>query len=133
MVERITMANQKFTDKGHPIHDAFAKKEKDITDLIANFAGDIRFVYVHAAFFIVWIVANKTMSTPFDPYPFIFLTFVVSLEAIFLATFVLINQNKDADRSDRRARLDLEVDKRSEKQIEELQRSLEEVKSLLKK
>ena len=126
------MANNTIAPKEHSMHDALVKKEQDFTDQIAHFAGDIRFVYVHAVFFIVWIAVNVLMDDPFDPYPFIFLTFVVSLEAIFLATFVLINQNKDSVKTERRARLDLEVDKRSEKEIEEIKISIEELKKSLK-
>ena len=127
------MANSKNEKREHPIHDAFVKKETSLTDSIAKFAGDIRFVYVHALIFIIWVLGNVFAEGSFDPYPFTFLTFIVSLEAIFLSTFVLINQNKDAAHADRRARLDLEVDKRSEKQIEEMIQSIDEIKVILKK
>ena len=129
MVERLTMANE----KEHKLHDAIMKKERNFTDRIARFAGDIRFVYWHALVFILWIMVNVILRDPFDPYPFIFLTFIVSLEAIFLSTFVLINQNRDTIRSERRAQLDLEVDKRAEKEIQEIKQALTELKSLLKK
>jgi uncharacterized membrane protein len=46
---------------------------------------------------------------PFDPFPFGLLTTAVSLEAIFLSTFVLISQNRQAQLADRRAELDLQV------------------------
>jgi uncharacterized membrane protein len=55
-------------------------------------------LYVHAVWFAVWIVVNLGLTgfKRFDPYPFGLLTMTVSLEAIFLATFVLISQNRTA-------------------------------------
>lgn len=60
-------------------------------DVITGFCGDMRFVYVHAVAFAVWI-ATKGFGN--DTFPFNFLTMVVSLEAIFLSTFILISQNR---------------------------------------
>jgi uncharacterized membrane protein len=55
------------------------------------------FVYLHVVWFVVWIVAGTVIG--FDSYPFGLLTMIVSLEAIFLSTFVMISQNRaDAKR-----------------------------------
>src|SRR3954463_11890511 len=53
----------------------------------------------------------------FDPYPFGLLTMVVSLEAIFLATFVLLSQNRQAEDAEQRAELDLQINLLSEHEI----------------
>ena len=64
-----------------------------IADRITAFAGSMTFVYVHIAWFAVWIVFRV------EKYPFGLLTMIVSLEAIFLSTFVMISQNRaDAKR-----------------------------------
>ena len=64
-----------------------------IADKITTFAGSMRFVYIHAVWFAAWIILRV------EPYPFGLLTMIVSLEAIFLATFVMISQNRaDAKR-----------------------------------
>jgi len=81
---------------------------------ITDFAGSMAFVYVHVLWFGVWILCNTGVFrfppfTGFDPFPFSFLTLVVSLEAIFLSTFVLIGQNNLGRSSERRADLDLQV------------------------
>src|SRR5579883_1690375 len=61
-----------------------------IADAITAFAGSMIFVYIHIAWFIVWIITQ-----PFgDKFPFGLLTMIVSLEAIFLSTFVMISQNR---------------------------------------
>jgi uncharacterized membrane protein len=88
-----------------------------IADAITAFAGTMQFVYLHAMWFAVWIVVNKGWvgkGAVFDPYPFGLLTMIVSLEAIFLSTFVMISQNRQAARENVRADLDFETNLRSE-------------------
>ena len=68
------------------------------------------FVWIHVAIFTAWLGYNVLpVFKPFDPYPFTFLTLVVSLEAIFLSTFILISQNYDMRISERRNQLDLQI------------------------
>lgn len=68
-----------------------------LADAITNVAGSMLFVYIHLAVFSYWLI---TAGHPFvdDPFPFGLLTMVVSLEAIFLSTFVMISQNRADDR-----------------------------------
>jgi len=60
-----------------------------IADAITGFAGSMRFVYIHAVVFVLWMLFVES-----DPWPK--LTLIVSLEAIFLSTFVMIGQNRQA-------------------------------------
>ncbi|RCW65225.1 DUF1003 domain-containing protein [Pseudorhodoferax soli] len=77
---------------------------------IANWCGRIQFVWLHVAWFGGWIAFNSLPMLPhFDPYPFTFLVLVVSLEAIFLSTFVLMSQNHEARITERRNKLDLQI------------------------
>ncbi|MHC5815412.1 MAG: DUF1003 domain-containing protein [Nostoc sp.] len=82
-----------------------------IADVITSFSGHIVFVYVHIVWFGAWIVLNtgKIGVHPFDPFPYGLLTMVVSLEAIFLSTFVLISQNRLSEESEYRANLNLQI------------------------
>jgi uncharacterized membrane protein len=64
-----------------------------LADRITNFAGSMAFVWVHLAIFALWVATGLFGK---DHYPFQFLTFLVSLEAIFLSTFVMIGQNRQA-------------------------------------
>lgn len=82
-----------------------------LADGITNFSGRMSFVYFHLVWFAVWVGINLGYLgiQPFDPYPFGLLTMVVSLEAIFLATFVLISQNRMSAEAERRADLDLQI------------------------
>lgn len=77
---------------------------------IANWCGRIRFVWLHVVWFGGWIAFNSLPMLPhFDPYPFTFLVLVVSLEAIFLSTFVLMSQNHEMRITERRNQLDLQI------------------------
>jgi len=98
--------------------------QEKVADAITTFSGTMAFVYVHAAFFAIWIIINTTpilhMKQVPDPFPFNFLTMTVSLEAIFLATFVLISQNRMGAAADKRADLDLQINLLAEHEVTRL-------------
>jgi uncharacterized membrane protein len=85
--------------------------EDRIADAITLFSGRMLFAYVHVVWFSAWIILNTGLAgiPPFDPFPYGLLTMVVSLEAIFLSTFVLISQNRLSAEGEHRADLDLHV------------------------
>ena len=85
--------------------------QERLADGITQFSGRMSFVYFHALWFGAWLLLNTGWFgiSAFDPYPYGLLTMIVSLEAIFLATFVLISQNRLGEESDRRADLDLHI------------------------
>ena len=80
-----------------------------IAAFIAGYCGRISFVWAHVLFFGAWIALNSVPGLAFDPYPFTFLVLVVSLEAIFLSTFVLMSQNHEMRLAERRNQLDLQI------------------------
>ena len=103
----------------HERHAVRRLKEKQdhLADKITDFAGSLKFVYIHAVWFGLWIVVNIGIfgqRDEFDRFPFGLLTMIVSLEAIFLSTFVMVSQNRQARRSDVRSELDFEANLRSE-------------------
>jgi uncharacterized membrane protein len=81
---------------GLPINPALLKREQEratarqnrVADKITDFSGSMLFVYVHVIWFACWIGFGV------EDYPYGLLTMIVSLEAIFLSTFVLISQNR---------------------------------------
>jgi len=82
------------------------------SDTIARVAGTPWFAWLHVVWFAAWVAWNAGFVPgwhPIDPFPFSFLTLVVSLEAIFLSIFVLISQNNLTRLSERRAHLDLQI------------------------
>ena len=92
-----------------------ASQEQSFQDRMANvmtsFSGSMAFFYVHILWFSLWFLLNTGHLgvRVFDPYPYGFLTMVVSLEAIFLATFVLISQNLLARGAERLTDLGLQT------------------------
>ena len=89
-----------------------------IADTIGGFSGTAAFVAIHVVLFGGWIAWNSFGgSAKFDPYPFMLLSVVVNLEAIFLSTFVLMKQNRMAKREDLRAHLDLQINLLSEREM----------------
>ena len=91
-----------------------------VSDAISRATGSAAFAVSHAIGFTLWIVLNVGVisgMTPFDPFPFSFLTLVVSLEAIFLSVFVLMSQNRMTRQAEKRAHLDLQVDMLAEQEL----------------
>jgi uncharacterized membrane protein len=88
-------------------------------DSVTRFAGSVPFVYFHILWFAAWLAANLGIGglPAFDPYPFGMLTTIVSLEAIFLSTFVLVSQNRQAAIAERRAELDLQINLLAEYEV----------------
>ncbi|HEX6490837.1 MAG TPA: DUF1003 domain-containing protein [Gaiellaceae bacterium] len=85
-----------------------------IADTITKFAGSMAFVYVHVLWFAVWI------GLRIEKFPFGLLTMIVSLEAIFLSTFVMISQNRADEKRQVLADQQWHMVNTEEKQNEEL-------------
>jgi uncharacterized membrane protein len=125
--ERVS-APHRLTPEGENL-EAVADMEEDgleershgerLSDLISDVASTPGFALAHVFFFGAWII-TQTGAWPvlpvFDPYPFTFLTFVVSLEAIFLSIFVLISQSHMIRQADRRNHLDLQINMLAEQE-----------------
>ena len=93
-----------------------------IADWISWFSGSMHFLLLNAVWFVAWITINTSaLGVPqFDPYPFGLLTMIVSLEAIFLSCFVLISQNRQAEKDRVRADIEYEVNIKAELEIAHL-------------
>jgi uncharacterized membrane protein len=106
-----------------------------IADAITRFVGSMAFVYFHLLWFAGWIAFNTLALMPsnwrVDPFPFTFLTFIVSLEAIFLSTFILISQNHEEHLAQRRSHLDLQVNLLSEQENSKMLQMLEAIQRKL--
>jgi uncharacterized membrane protein len=85
-----------------------------LADWITRFAGSMFFVYVHVVWFALWIVFRV------EAFPFGLLTMIVSLEAIFLSTFVLISQNRADQKREALSNHQWQLVQEEEQQNEEL-------------
>ncbi len=93
-----------------------------MADWIAWFSGSMPFLAINTIWFLGWIVVNSmNVGLPkFDPYPYGLLTMIVSLEAIFLSIFVLISQNRQAEKDRVRSNIDYEVNVKAEMEVAQL-------------
>lgn len=92
-----------------------------IADWIAWFSGSMQFLIINGAWFVIWIAINTIPGLPqFDPFPFGLLTMIVSLEAIFLSCFVLISQNRQAQKDKVRADIEYDVNIKAELEVAHL-------------
>jgi uncharacterized membrane protein len=103
-------------------HAAQRTRLAAIADRLNDLAASATFLSLHVVWFGVWILWNSGVLrfaglTPFDPYPFGFLTLVVSLEAIFLAIFVLMAQKREAAIAELREEMSLQVSLRLEQEV----------------
>jgi uncharacterized membrane protein len=104
------------------IHPALARARDErarsiqnrIADAITHFAGSMPFVYLHIVWFALWLGLRV------EPFPYGFLTMLVSLEAIFLSTFVMISQNRADERRAALANHQWSLVQAEERQNEEL-------------
>jgi uncharacterized membrane protein len=93
--------------------------EERIADAITAFSGSMSFVYLHVLWFGLWVLLNTGWFGihRFDPFPYSLLTMIVSLEAIFLSTFVLISQNRSGVEADDRANVALHLGMLTEHEV----------------
>ena len=117
--------------------EAQSRGERDwqerVSDRIAAIAGTVTFVLFHLGLFIGWAAWNALapQGLRFDPYPYGLLTFVVSLEGVLIATFVLIKQNRMSRQADARDHLNLQVDLLAEQEVTVMLRMLRRISERL--
>jgi uncharacterized membrane protein len=104
-----------------------------LADAITDFSGRMIFAYIHILWFGVWILLNTGWFglRAFDPYPYGLLTMIVSLEAIFLSTFVLISQNRQGKETERNADLDLQIGLLTEHELTRVLQMLDAIQDKL--
>lgn len=114
--------------------------ENSLADSIHRAAGSMTFVYIHILWFGAWILFSDLLG---DPFPYGLLTMVVSLEAIFLSTFIMVSQNRQTQLAEEMAKDDDRVEEAQEDlqesfedlqdEFDEVQKDLEEIKKLIQK
>jgi len=101
-----------------------------VSEWVTSTAGRGHVLFAHLVWFVVWAAINRGLVPgvrAFDPFPFPLLTTMVSLEAIFLALFVLSSQNRLATQADKRAHLDLQIDLLAEREMTAVLQLLQDI------
>ena len=107
--------------------DAFGQ----FSEAIARFLGTARYLVIQSIIVIVWVAVNVLNLAPFDKYPFIFLTLILSLQASYAAPLILLAQNRQEDREREQVERDREMAMRTQADTEYLARELAGVRLAL--
>jgi|SRR3989344_3679893 len=107
-------------------HDLYEEEKSAghrIADKITNFVGSWPFIYLHIVWFGFWIFY------PIEAFPYGLLTMIVSLEAILLSTFIMMSQNRQAERDRLQANADYDTNIAAKEEIEALQTQLSRIEN----
>ena len=107
--------------------DAFGQ----FSEAIARFLGTGRYLVIQTVIVFVWVTVNVFNIAPFDEYPFIFLTLILSLQASYAAPLILLAQNRQEDRDREQLERDREMAARTQADTEYLARELAGVRLAL--
>ncbi len=122
----------------HPNHPIFHQKltlGQKAADKITSFGGSWTFMGLFAGVLVAWIGINSWLliEKPLDPYPFILLNLMLSTLAAVQAPVILMSQNRQAERDRVDAKYDHAVNRKAEREIQEVYKELREIKQLLLK
>ncbi len=124
--------NHKKEEK-HPIFKQKLTLKQRAADKLSRYAGSWGFILGFFLFLALWMVANIYMwVNQWDPYPFILLNLVLSCLAAIQAPVILMSQNRQAERDRIDAKYDYQVNRKAEREIQNMQNDLEVIKSLIK-
>jgi uncharacterized membrane protein len=107
--------------------DAFGQ----FSETIARFLGTGRYLVMQTVLVAFWVTVNVLNIAPFDDYPFIFLTLILSLQASYAAPLILLAQNRQEDRAREQLQRDREMAARTQADTEYLARELAGVRLAL--
>ncbi len=105
-----------------------------LSDKIAEVGGSWSFLIFLSSILVLWIIFNviEIFFRRWDPYPFILLNLFLSCLAAYQAPIILMAQNRAADRDRHKAERDYAVNRKAEREVENMQEDLEEIKNLIK-
>ncbi len=135
MAKKIKNSDLIHKQSSHPVYRkqplTFAQKS---SDKLTHFVGSWGFITGILIFIAIWMAINIQMiKYNWDPYPFILLNFVLSCLAALQAPIILMSQNREAERDRINARYDYKVNRKAEREISDMQKDLEEIKTLIRK
>lgn len=136
MVKKMTSKNVRGNkrSKNHPSFKHRLSHGQKASDKIAELGGSWTFIFSFLAFLVFWMFLNVFLlkSKTFDHYPFILLNLVLSCLAAIQAPIILMAQNRQAERDRLDAKYDHQVNRKAEREIQNMQKDLDEIKALVK-
>jgi uncharacterized membrane protein len=118
----------------HPVFKIERTLGQKAADKLTTFAGSWTFIILLLIFLGIWMAVNVLMVIyRWDPYPFILLNLILSCLAAIQAPIILMSQNREAQRDRLRAEYDFRINKKAEREIQDMQKDLEEIKEMIKR
>lgn len=120
----------------HPLSKIPRTAGQKASDLVTRWAGSWVFILIFMALLVLWIVLNSVwifFGTTWDPRPFILLNLILSVLAALQAPIILMSQNRENQRDRLRAQYDYAVNRKAEKEIQEMKTQLNRIENKLKK
>ena len=112
------------------LHRNMGTLGEKVSDIFTSTIGTWAFILIQTAILIVWVILNVTAYIrQWDPYPFILLNLVLSLEAAYAAPVLMMSQNRQNAKDRLKNRMDLETDKKAEEEIQEIQEYLHRIEN----
>jgi uncharacterized membrane protein len=120
-------------ENGKSWHDAYKKKMtigQQMADGLARGMGSWAFIIVQTGLVVCWMILNAVaFAKGWDPYPFILLNLLFSIQAAYAAPIIMMSQNRQNERDREQAHKDLTTDTRAKKEIEMLQKTLARIEA----
>ena len=122
-------------NKNHPLARRYnLTLGQRAVDVLTTRVGSWSFIILLFVFMAIWMWLNITaLVYRWDPYPFILLNFVLSCLAAVQAPIILMSQNREAERDRLQSKYDYQVDRKAEREIQEIKNDVAEIKRLLKR
>ncbi len=118
---------------GHPVNRQKWSLGQRIADKLSSFAGSWQFIIFILILIVIWTIINVyELFYKFDPYPFVFLNLVLAIITAVLSPVILMSQNRVSQRDRLRSEYDYQLNKKSEREIEEIKKQLDRIERKLK-
>lgn len=125
------MQNKK--EENHPVNRQRWNLGQRIADRVTKWAGSWSFILILSLLLIIWFLINVyELVYKFDPYPFVFLNLILGMINVILAPIILMSQNRESQRDRVRTEYDYQLNKKAEKEIQEIKKQLERIEKGLK-
>lgn len=124
--------------KNHPIFSQKLTPGQKAADIMTSWMGSWTFIIIFMLFLIAWILVNSyfliayQLGRPWDPYPFILLNLALSCLAAIQAPIILMSQNREAQKDRLRAQYDYAVNRKAEREIQEIRKQLDRIERRIK-
>ena len=127
--------NSPHKNNKHPIAKEKLTIGQIYADKLTTFVGSWYFIIGLFIFIAIWMILNAYLliTKLWDPYPFILLNFILSCLAAIQAPIILMSQNRGSEKDRLRAEYDYKVNRKAEREIQTIQKNLENIKRAIKK